>query len=274
MKQGAPELWDILIGHASRYGVEDFLAEEEVIHASFFFGGRPYSYLVAEAARSQEDDKDIAFFDLTHDPANYIGMGRDELVGVLNMSPKVIRPIRSNKQPILVPLDWPSGYVKGNVPSEEVLHDRAEQIRDAVEFRERLAEALPLRYEPKEPSEHAEERIYDDFPDDANKALMAKFHLTPPEGRYEVAQQFTDERLRELGVRMLCGLDGESVPENDLAAYRAWVQSRHYGEQEKGWRTVAQAMMEIDDLERENPEDSDEFDRLREYIDSIAVDPA
>lgn len=273
MKQGDIKLWDILIGHASRYGVEDFLAEEEVIHASFFFGGRPFSYLVTEAARSQEDDKDIAFFDLTHDPANYIDMGREELVGVLNMSPKVIRPIRSNKHPILVPFDWPSGYVKGNVPSDEVLHERAGQIRDAVEFRERLAEALPLRYEPKEPSEHAEERIYDGFPDEANKALMAKFHITSPEGRYDVTQQFTDERLRELGVRMLCALDEISVPENDLASYWTWVQSRHYGEQEKGWRTVVQAMTEIDDLERENPGDSDEFDRLREYIYSIAVDP-
>ena len=272
MKEASPEIWGVLIGHASRNHVDDFLASEDVFRASFFFGGRPYSYVVTEAARNSEDDKDIGLFDLAHDPSNYISLSRDELVGVLNISPKVIRPVRSNKHPMLVPLDWPSEHVRGDIPSDEVLRDRAQQIRQAGEFQQRLAEALPLRYEPREPSDHVEERIYDDFVDDPNKAVMVKFHLMPLEKQYEVTQQFTDDRLSELGVRLLCGMDEDQVSEEDRAAYRALLQQRHHGEGD--WRSVNDALTEIDDIERENPSDADEFNRLREYIASIAVEPA
>lgn len=274
MKLGSPKLWEILIGQARRQGVDDFLAVEDVFQASFFFEDRPFSYVMTEAARNNDDDKDIGLFDLTHDPSQYISLSRDELVDVLNMSPKVIRPIRSNSQPTLVPLDRPSNHLRGTVPSEDVLLDRARTIREATDFQQRLAEALPLRYDPREPSEHVEERIYDGFPDDTDKALMARFHLTSPERQYEVTQQFSDDRLSELGIRIVYGTDVNHVGDDDRARYHAFLQVRHHGEGDVGWRTVSAALTEIDDLERENPEDAAEFNRLREYIVSIGVDAA
>lgn len=274
MKNGSPELWDHMIGFSSRHGVDEFLASEDRFFASFFFGGRPFSYVVTEVARSAEDDKEIALFDLTHDPINYIALSRDDLVEVLNSTPKVIRTIRSNKQPTLVPLARQSDYLRGDMPSAEVLTHRVQQLQEADEFRARLAEALPLRYEPFEQSDHVEERIYDGFPDDANKALMVRFHLTELEQRHQVVENFTDERFRELGNRLLCAQDERLVSDDGRATYRAWLQRRHHEEMDSGWRTVDEALREIDDIERENPADAEGYERLREYITSIAVEPA
>lgn len=273
MKEAVPDLWDILIGHASRYAVDDFLVDREAMFASFFYGGRPFSYVVTEAARSAENDKEVGLFDLTYDPEDYIGMTRDELVDVLNASPKVIRTIRTNGHPMLVPLDRPSEFLRGQMPSEQEIRQRTRRLKDANEFRQVLSEALPLRYEPREPSEHVEEQIYDGFPDPLNEALMARFHLTEWEERLPIVQEFTDPRLRSLGIRLLCTKDESLVSEEERAAYRTWMQDRHHTEADVRWRTVQQALQEVDDLERENPNEPEVFNALRQYISGIAVDP-
>jgi len=271
MRDGEPEIWNALMQHSNRFDVDAFLADQTAFFASFFYGGRPFSYVMCEAARNRDDAKEVALFDLTRDPQGYMAMTVDELVEVLHDSPKVIRTIRTNNQPTLIGIDHPSPFLRGEMPDQQVLEDRVNVLRESDEFRANLAVALTQRYEPFEPGIHVEEKIYDGFPSAADSALMDSFHTRPVDERYGICQNFEDDRLRELGSRIIHSNWPDHLPDGERVRISGWIQQRHHDGEAGPWRTVDAAITEIGDLERENPDDAEEFAALRRYINDIAA---
>ncbi|MCP4286042.1 MAG: hypothetical protein GY792_16590 [Gammaproteobacteria bacterium] len=62
------------------------------------------------------------------------------------------------------------------------------------------------------PSPYVEKRIYDGFPGDDDSALMLKFHEVDWKLRPALVEQFMDERLCELGQRLIYLEQSDALP--------------------------------------------------------------
>ena len=142
-------------------------------------------------------------FDLSFDPDDYRFLSAEDLVSVLNASPKVIRSIRANRQPIMMPADAAPASTKAlRIPPDERLR-RVEVIQGDPVFRARVGQAQALRLADTDPPAHVEQRIYDGFPNAADEARMKQFHQVDWRARSALAAQIEDLRLGEFARRLI-----------------------------------------------------------------------
>jgi exodeoxyribonuclease-1 len=273
LRSRSTDVWDSIIRHAQKGNVSEFLKENDFFYASFFFLGRPYSYLMTKVASNSDDLHDIGLFDLTVDPNPYLAMSVDELIDVLNASPKIIRTIRINRFPLLMNKNLPSQYLKGDHPSEEDISTRISLIKENDAFQLRLSEALSQRYGPREPSDHVEEQIYDGFYTHPDKQRIQRFHNTSWDQRHPICNEFEDIRLRNLGIRLIYNFDPQLIPEDDRRQHQGWINHRITA-QDASWLTIEKALIELDELARKNEDERDEFDNLRRYFKNLDQAPS
>ena len=192
-------------------------------------------------------DSELAVFDLNHDPDKYRPMSVDELVSVLKASPKVIRSVRANAQPILMPIAAHPELKKVLQITPEEAKRRVEAIRADKGFQERVGQALAARYGDEEPSEHVEQRIYEGFPTRADEALMQKFHEADWAERAAIAEKITDRRLKEFAHRLIFFEQPDSLPAAKLAELKKWRAARMLTDDETlPWMTIPKALREAD----------------------------
>ena len=97
----------------------------------------------------------------------------------------------------------------------DVIEARARRVKDDPALCSRLVSAYTSTREPRTPSRHAEERLYDGFPGPEDEARMVEFHDADWEDRLSIVQSFDDERLRFFGLRLLY-FEARSVLLEDL----------------------------------------------------------
>ena len=83
-----------------------------------------------------------------------------------------------------------------------------------------IIDVARLRDESKEEFEqspHIENQIYDNFEAfDRDRYLMENFHTVPPEEKMEVVRQFSDERFRSFGRRIIFESFREQMNEGEI----------------------------------------------------------
>lgn len=173
-------------------------------------------------------------------------------MGVLNATPKVIRSLRANGQPIMMPANAaPEGTKALQIPPDE-LRRRVEVIQGDPDFQARVGQAQALRFADEEPSPHVEERIYDGFPNAADQALMEQFHNVDWADRVALAARIGDPRVSEFAWRLIYFERPNLLPAAKTAELDAWQAERALTEDEAvPWMTIRKALREADDL-REN----------------------
>ena len=191
----------------------------------------------------------LAVFDLYHDPDEFWHLSAERLVSVLNTNPKVIRSLRANAQPILMPADAAPEEVKALQISPEERQRRVDVIREDANFRGRVGQALALRFADQEPSPHVEKRIYDGFPGLNDQSLMEQFHRVDWVERAAIAEQIEDPRISEFAYRLIYFERRDVLPSAKTAELESWVAERVLTEDENvPWMTVAKALRETDNL--------------------------
>ena len=160
------------------------------------------------------------------DPFSFQQDRLEELVSVLKASPKIIRSVRANAQPILMPSEAHPELKKVLQVTPEEAKRRVEVIRADKAFQERVGQALAARYADEEPSGHIEERIYEGFPTTVDEALMQKFHEADWAERPAIAEKNTDERLKEFAHRLIFFEQPGSLPAAKLAEPNKWRAER------------------------------------------------
>src|SRR5690606_25346885 len=137
--------------------------------------------------------------DLAVDPAELRSLDDIALARRLARRVKPVRRVKVNTAPLLYDIyDTPGLYGM----SPDALVARAEEIRANRALCARLVAAVER--EPPEPSVHVEERIYEDFSSDDDKARMRAFHLTENwRDKAVVGRSFADDRLVELARRLV-----------------------------------------------------------------------
>ena len=249
IRDRAPKVWQAMGQAARKSAVIDFVTQEPMLAMSERYGPRMHSWVVAHCGSNPGYDSELAVFDLNHDPDRYRAMSVEELVSVLKASPKIIRSVRANAQPILMPTEAHPELKKVLQVTPEEAKRRVEVIRADKAFQERVGQALAARYADEEPSGHIEERIYEGFPTRVDEALMQKFHEADWAERPAIAEKITDERLKEFAHRLIFFEQPDSLPAAKLAELNKWRAERMLTDTEDvPWMTIPKAQREADKL--------------------------
>jgi exodeoxyribonuclease-1 len=270
IKQRAPEIWAALMPLAAKPAVIERALSKEVLSLTDFYNGKPYSWLVVGCGQNPEYDAHLGVFDLRYDPTDYIDMSVERLIEIMNGRAKAIRCIKANAQPILLPraLAGPDLHDLGIDHNE--IERRARLILESDDFQPRVGEAISNRYPAEEPSAYVEERMYDGFPTRSDELLMQRFHQVPWEQRGQILDQIGDERVRELGYRLIYIERPSALPDEKREGLDTWLSQRLKPNIEVPWLSVAGASVEVEKLLIEDPENSELFSELAEWLRTLA----
>lgn len=269
VKHNAPAVWSAMINNTQKGNVNDFIEQNEVFCLTNFYFGRPFSHVVTQAGRNAENSSEIAVFDLAEDPEEYLAKDIDELLAVLNRSPKVIRSIRANAHPIIMPFDMIPDEIRGARHDDATYLERARLIQEDDGFQHRLGQALARRYEDVEPSPYVEGKIYDGFASADDQGRMERFHRRPWQERYELCDELDDERFAELGRRLIYVEQPDALPDAMRARLDHWVADRMLTDADVPWTTIPKALQEVDDLRGRGLEDEQVLDEIRRFLLSL-----
>ena len=108
----ALEIWQAMNRASTKDGVKEYVAAQSMFSLTERYFGRTFSWLVTPCGQNPNYDGQLAVFDLYYDPDDYRSLSAEELVSVLNASPKVILSLRANSQPVMMPANMAPETVK------------------------------------------------------------------------------------------------------------------------------------------------------------------
>ena len=195
--------WSNFVRFAQKAAVLDFVEDNEVFSLSEFFYGRAYSWMVTSLGANPDYGSEMLVFNLAIDPDKLANLPNDELIDRLAARPKPVRALRANACPCVLSYDDAPEHLCSQAPDFSDLRVRAARIRSDAALVQRLINAFLAPREPKEPSLHVEEQIYDSFTGSDDQAAMAEFHAASWSARPEILNRLSDGRLRVLGKRLI-----------------------------------------------------------------------
>ena len=161
--------------------------------------------------------------------------------------------------------------VKGGLLDHAIYETRAKAIRENIDFQKHVSGALAKRYEGAEPSKYVEERIYPAFPSDGDERLKDGFHKDPWPDRVETCGRFEDQRLSELGMRLIYIEHPAVLASAERRRWERWVQDRLTTDKNVPWTTIPKAMGQLRDIKRSaTPEVQPQLDAIAEYLEKLA----
>ena len=274
IREREPVIWETLDRATTKNAVRDHFAHQSMFVLTERYFGRTYSWLVTPCGQNPHYDGQLAVFDLYYDPDDYRHLSAEELVGVLSASPKVIRSVRANAQPIMMPPEAaPEGVKALAIPPDELAR-RTSVIEEDRDFRERVGHAQAQRFADEPPSPYVEERIYDGFPSDADQDLMVRFHEVEWPDRMGIAARLEDARVKDFAWRLIYFEEPALLPANKRAELDAWRARRMIAEEQAvPWMTVQKALQEADDLLQNAVDDEATLlSDIKDFIGALAGD--
>ncbi|TYB87754.1 exodeoxyribonuclease I [Oceaniovalibus sp. ACAM 378] len=241
---GDPELWSAILHNRDKQNVmatlKTFRPVELVLR---FGGGPPRSYVGCFCGTAAGNPTQAAFFDLdAGDPEAMMQADDAALFQAVDGTPQIIRGIATNKVPSLFPI---------LSPDPDHLH-KAALISANPAFRARVGQAMSARYlkAPDAPPPQIEKQIYGGFYAKVDRDLLAEFQRAEWPRRQEIIGQLTDDRLRQLGRRLIAFHAPELMTADEAKQYKAFLRERRNAPEapDTEWMTIASATCAIAEL--------------------------
>lgn len=198
----ASELWQRFVRFSKKATVGDFVDSEDGFFLTEFFGNEPYHSPVVCLGRDPEQPNGRLCLRLDGDVDRFAAMTDEDLRAELAQKPSPIRRLRINAAPTLTPFyDAPDQLLKNFFLDE--IEARAHRVKGDPSFCARLVSTYVATREPRLPSRHVEEQIYDGFPGPNDEARMAAFHDASWPEAFSIVQSFDNAGLRVFGLRLI-----------------------------------------------------------------------
>jgi exodeoxyribonuclease-1 len=242
--QRSPELWQRFVRFSKKATVADFVDAEDGFMLTEFFANQACHAPVVCIGRDPDQANGRFCLSLKSDVDRFAAMTDDELRADLAEKPGPVRRLRVNAAPTLTPFyDAPEMMLDGvNI---DVIERRAHRVKDDPALCARLVTAYTSTREPRIPSRHAEEQLYDAFPGPQDEARMVEFHDANWGDRLSIIQSFDDARLRFFGQQLLY-FEARSVLPRALRFELEHALSNRLVDPNAGGLTLEQALHEID----------------------------
>ena len=241
--------WSNFVRFAKKAAVLDFAEEDEVFSLTDIFYGRAYSWMVTSLAPNPDNGSQLLVFNLAIDPDEMAVLPDDELIDRLATTPKPVRALRANACPCVLSYEDTPEHLRSQALDIADLGARAARIRRDDALVHRLIAAFLATREPKEPSPHVEEQIYDGFTGSDDQTVMAAFHTAEWSARPEILGRLSDARLQVLGETLIHTEAPEVMPVPARNAYEIGVARRLMAtEGTVPWLTLPKAIADTEDF--------------------------
>ncbi len=240
-----PEIYARYLRNRDKGSVIEDLQRGEPMRLILRFGAAPpKSYFGVFAGRNPDNPNSLAFLDLDAcNPADLLEADDATLDRAVSATPKLIRTVAANQVPNLFPVENPRpDWIAA---ASAVAADR--------DFRLRVGAALARRFADSEEPEHVEERIYSGFYSGEDKRALREFQTSDWKRRVEIVESLGDERLKQLGRRVVHSSTPNLLPESYLESAKDQIRARWLSNDPKSpWTTrarVEEQLTEIRDRE-------------------------
>jgi exodeoxyribonuclease I len=268
IRDKAPKVWEALCQTSSKKAAGDFIADNEMFWFTDMAFGTP-TILATSIAANPENPSEVAVFDLGHDPAAYQDVDYRAVPALLKASPRPIRIVKLNSQPILMPVGM--APATASTMEMDIARDRVRQIAENTSFAKEVGQAVASRYPHREPELYVEQRIYEGFPSRADSNLMERFHTVPWKDRLAIVSRLADVRLTELGERLIYVEAPEILPDDAREYFDAWRVCRLNADQAAPWVSLISARNELEKLKTTATEDvGGLLEEIEAYLDQVS----
>ena len=263
-----PTLWQALLSNRFRQHSLDHLTTFQPMEMIVRYGGQaPQSITGCYCGQAQGSNSMVGFFDL--DIANPSDLYRDEdaLRRAITDSPKIIRSVNLNAIPNLFLMETPSAEHR----------QRAQFIADHPDFQTHVSTLLSERLKAMGEQDvvSVEDKIYQGFYSANDKHLLAQFQNASWGERHQMLSQFHDQRLQELGLRLIATNAPEllSVAQRQVFA-QAWSNKwKSEDSRDKPWMTTARFHRELAEIQKEGFYDENRINALKAFLDKLVKAP-
>ena len=268
VKERANGIWQSMRRFVNKKQVVDYVMTESCFALNERYFGHMYSWLVTYCGCNPDYDSQLAVFDLNSDPDKYLSLSVEELIEVFNKSPKPIRVLIANRQPIMMPAEHAPADTKALSVPESERNRRIEVIQNDRTFRARVGEALSKRFTDQEPSQHLEKRIYDGFTSWADKNLLEEFHEESWEDRIGLIERIQDRRLVEYANRLVYFERPDLLSDRASQEMSDWLAYRILTDDEPvPWMSISKALLNLEsELESADQDETEFLERIREFL--------
>jgi len=264
IRDRAPAVWASLIPLIDKSEVQARVLSGQPLCLVEYHMGRSTVRPVVGCGQSQDNPTMLGVFDLTKDPGPVLQMDVDDLVKAMQGPNRAIRIVTSNKMPAVVDIGLGPDF---GVSEDEFLRRASQIVQDGV-FAARVGQALAQRYPPWPAEEVVEKRMYEGFPSRADEGRMQAFHAATWPERPELVETFEDDRLRELGRRIVFLEQPEVLRPEFHQGLETWLHNRLHGrEGVEAGRTIGDALAE---LEKTTDDEGDQaaLTEIRDWLES------
>lgn len=265
----APDLWSTITRMSQKQAALNFIHSSDEFCLFDVFFGKPYSWIVTPIGRNPGNSSELLLFDLFVDPESIVAMTDDELMERLKQQPKPVRSIRVNACPMVFPVEDVPDIAKAKEIDQEERLSRAKTLAANEEFRERLVGAYLSTRKPWESSPHVEEQIYDSFLTRLDEQHMSMFHEIDWTDRFDHLNQITDDRIKELGQRLIHAERPDTLPREVRVALDQENAQRLIASEEgkdTPWLSIPDAIVATDTLILESEDQKGLLVEYRQYL--------
>ena len=245
IKERAPRLFENLMSSTEKHFISAQLKQFKPMSVSLRFGGHPpKNYVGCYCGESKTNSNQIGFLDLEAlNISDLKSMGKEEITAAVQDSPKLIRALSINKAETFRELIN---------PTNEIL-EKCAFLQTNSEFQMMVSDALDNRFEPIDVSKlEVEEKIYSGFFENTDRHLLDQFQGATWSDRAELIKSFKDDRLRQLGQRLLAFYAPDLLSNDQKSRFTEFLQSRWKatGEDVK-WNTIDKVASDLSKMDSE-----------------------
>ncbi len=241
VKDRAPEIYERCLHNRDKASVIADLQQGDPMRLILRFGAAPpRSYFGVFAGQNADNPSALAFLDLdVCNPADLFDADDATLDRAVTGTPKLIRTVAANQVPNLLPIkdprpDWIAA---------------ASAVTARPDFRSRVGAALARMFTDREEPEHVEERIYSGFYSGDDKSALRDFQASDWERRAEIVARLADERLKQLGRRVIHSNAPHLLPVSYLESAENQIRARWFtNDPISRWTTRAMVEQQLDEI--------------------------
>ena len=243
IKTKAPELYEQLIETRNKSYNLRLLSSFKPVEVTFRFGGHlPKTYTGCLCSIPSSNNR-VGFFDLDQPCPMDVILGDNELIeAAMQKSPQRIRSVAINQADTIRPAK------NANAEWDHI----CAIVEENIDFRKIVSECIINRYESDEDDDEKtiEEKIYSGFYSNKDKAILENFQLGTWEERLNLLSRFSDERLIQLGRRLIEFNAPELLTTKEKNAFDEYLKNKWEAEDTKSnWTTVSKIKDQLKELE-------------------------
>ena len=249
-----PEIWKTFVNNTSKDGVLSFIRENRLFCFDETIFGKTRAF-VGSYLFDHPRYKYPQIFDLKNNPSDLINLSKTELKKALYKSPKIIRTIKHNKNPITIKFYNYDKFDEYKIIGEKTLINRSKILEQNHELKFKIIKLIQEMTEDKQQEDElygsqldvlAEESLYKStFPSLNDKNLMEKFHNLDWEGKLDCVNKFLDSRYSYFGKRIIYEEAPDKLELKVKKEIKKLIHSQIFSPNNEKWNTFYKTNKEI-----------------------------